>query len=154
PRRDGKGVRRRRARARQAVGGSALLGHPLAEAGRMEALATTESQPLTIALRFGPALALGVLLRLERERTNAGTGFAGVPTFGLLALAGAAAAFLDSTLHRPWLGLAVFAAVAALVVVSYAVSAQHGEFGITTELSAVLAFVLGFLCVSGHVMTA
>jgi len=120
----------------------------------VEALATTASEPLATALRFGAALALGVLLGLERERTKTETGFAGVRTFGLLALAGAAAAFLDSTLDRPWLALAVFAAIAALVVVSYAVSAQHGEFGITTELSAVLAFVLGFLCVSGHVMTA
>jgi uncharacterized membrane protein (DUF4010 family) len=120
----------------------------------MDALATNLSEPLATALRFGAALALGVLLGLERERTKPETGFAGVRTFGLLALAGGAAAFLDSTLSRPWLALAVFAAIAALVVVSYAVTAQRGEFGITTELSAVLAFVLGFLCVSGHVMTA
>src|SRR4029453_84348 len=50
----------------------------------------------------------------------------------------------------PWLGLAVFGATAALVVVSYAITAQRGELGVTTEVSALLAFVLGFLCVSGR----
>src|SRR5262245_35180767 len=120
----------------------------------MEGAATNAPEPLATALRFGAALALGVLLGLERERSKPATGFAGVRTFGLLALAGGTAAFLDWTLSRPWLALVVFAAIAALVIVSYAVTAQHGEFGITTELSAVLAFVLGFLCVSGHVLTA
>jgi uncharacterized membrane protein (DUF4010 family) len=111
-------------------------------------------EPLSIALRFGAALALGVLLGLERERTKTETGFAGVRTFGLLALSGGAAAFLDEMLGRPWLALGMLGAVIALVVVSYAVTAPRGEFGITTEISAVFAFVLGFLCVSGHVITA
>jgi uncharacterized membrane protein (DUF4010 family) len=110
--------------------------------------------PLEITLRFGAALALGVLLGLERERSKTEHGFAGVRTFGLLALAGGVAAFLDVSLERPWFALGVFAATASLVVVSYAVTARHGEFGITTEISALLAFVLGFLCVSGHVMVA
>jgi uncharacterized membrane protein (DUF4010 family) len=110
--------------------------------------------PLAMALRFGAALALGVLRGLERERTKTQTSFAGVRTFGLLALAGGVAAFLDASLERPWLGLAVFGAAAALVVVSYAVTAQRGEFGITTEVSALLAFLLGFMCVSGHVLAA
>lgn len=110
--------------------------------------------PLGVALRFGAALALGVLLGLERERKKTERGFAGVRTFGLLALGGGVAAFLDISLDRPWLALGVFAAAAALVVVSYAVTAQRGEFGITTEFSALLAFLLGYLCVSGHVMLA
>ncbi len=115
---------------------------------------TSSIDPLATALRFAAALALGVLLGLERERTRTQSTFAGVRTFGLLALAGAVAAFLDGSLGRPWLALAVFAAVAALVVVSYAVTAQRGELGVTTEVSALLAFLLGFLCVSGHVMAA
>ncbi len=40
------------------------------------------------------------------------------------------------------------------MIVSYAVTAQRGELGITTEVSALLSFLLGFLCVSGHVVTA
>jgi uncharacterized membrane protein (DUF4010 family) len=110
-----------------------------------------DSPVLVQALRFGAALALGVLLGLERERTKTQTTFAGVRTLGLLALAGGIAAYVDGTLARPWLALGVFAAVAALVVTSYAMTAREGEFGITTELSAMLAFLIGFLCVFGEV---
>jgi uncharacterized membrane protein (DUF4010 family) len=110
--------------------------------------------PLVMALRFGAALGLGVLLGLERERAKTEASFAGVRTFGLLALAGGIAGFFDSALDRPWLALGVLAAVSGLVVVSYAVSASRGELGVTTEISALIAFLLGFLCVSGHVLGA
>ncbi len=120
----------------------------------MDATPTAAIDPLTQALRFAAALGLGVLLGLERERTKTATTFAGVRTFGLLALAGSIAAFLDATLDRPWLALAVFAAVAALVVASYTLTAREGEFGITTEVSALLAFLIGFLCLRGEVLTA
>jgi len=111
-------------------------------------------EPLGITLRFAAALALGVLIGLERERAKVGAGFAGVRTFGLLALAGGVAAFVAFPLAQPWIALAVFLAVAGLVIVSYAVTAQRGEIGMTTEISALLAFMLGFLCVSGNVLTA
>jgi uncharacterized membrane protein (DUF4010 family) len=110
---------------------------------------------LTVALRFGAALGLGVLLGLERERSKAaGTGFAGVRTIGLIALAGAIAAFFEESLGLPWLALAVFVAVAALVVASYAVTARLGEVGITTEITALIAFLVGWLCLRGRVPLA
>ena len=117
-------------------------------------LQTSTSDALAIALRFAAALGLGVLLGLERERTKTEGSFAGVRTFGLFALSGGVAAYLESVLAQPWLALAVFAAVAGLVIVSYAVTALLGELGITTEVSALLAFLLGFLCVRDHVLTA
>ena len=110
--------------------------------------------PLVLTLRFAAGLGLGVLLGLERERSKTEAGFAGVRTLGLLALSGGIAAFIDEILARPWLALGVFAAAAGLVLVSYRVSAERGELGITTEVSALLAFLLGFLCVRGHVMLA
>jgi uncharacterized membrane protein (DUF4010 family) len=110
---------------------------------------------LELALRFAAALGLGVLIGLERERTKIQTGgFAGVRTFGLISLAGGVAAYFDLALRQPWLGLGVFAAISAIVVVSYAVSAWRGEFGSTTEISALLAFLLGSLCVRGQVPLA
>jgi len=109
---------------------------------------------LEMTLRFAAALGLGVLLGLERERAKTGASFAGVRTFGLLALSGGVAAFLDSVLGQPWLAVALFVAIAGLVIVSYAVSAQRGELGVTTEISALLSFLLGFLCVRGHVLAA
>lgn len=119
-----------------------------------EATLVSTIDPLALALRFGAALGLGVLLGLERERSKTESSFAGVRTFALIALAGGIAGFLDFSLARPWLALGVFAVTSGLVIVSYAVTAQRGEFGITTEMSALLAFLLGFLCVAGHVLPA
>jgi uncharacterized membrane protein (DUF4010 family) len=114
-----------------------------------------ESDPLALALRFAAALGLGVLIGLERERSHEPeSGFAGVRTFGLISLAGAMAAYVDRALERPALGLVLFGAIAALVVVSAVTSAREGDIGITTEVSALLAFLLGFLCVSGNVVLA
>ena len=110
--------------------------------------------PLVLALRFAAALGLGVLLGLERERTQPETRFAGVRTFGLISLAGAMAAYVDTALDRPALAIALFAAVAALVVVSAVTTARQGDIGITTEVSALLAFLLGFLCVTGQMTLA
>jgi len=120
----------------------------------VDVLETQALDPLVTALRFAAALGLGVLLGLERERAKTEASFAGVRTFGLLALAGGTAAFSQSVLVLPWLALAIFAAVSGLVIVSYAVTAQRGDLGVTTEVSALLSFLLGFLCVSGHVVTA
>ena len=120
----------------------------------MDAETPQALEPLALALRFAAALGLGVLLGLEREHSKTEPSFAGVRTFGLLALSGAVAGFLDASLGRPGLALAVFAATAALIVVSYAVTAQHGEVGMTSEVSALLAFLLGFVCIAGQVQTA
>lgn len=110
---------------------------------------------LDLALRFGSALALGVLLGLERERTKSvERSFAGVRTIGLIALSGALAAYFDQMLGVPWLALLLFAAVALLIVVSYAVTAARGELGITTEVTALLAFLLGWLCMRDHIALA
>jgi uncharacterized membrane protein (DUF4010 family) len=102
---------------------------------------------LDLALRFGAALGLGLLLGLERERKrDAELLFGGVRTFALIALLGALGAFLERELDQGWLVLAAFLAVSALVVVSYTTTAARGELGITTEISALLAFIVGALC--------
>ncbi len=120
----------------------------------MEEIGTAIPDPLVLVARFAAALGLGVLLGLEREHSKTESSFAGVRTFGLLALAGGVTAHLDTHLGEPWLALGVFAAAAGLVLVSYLVTARLGHLGITTELSALLAFALGVLCVRGHVTTA
>jgi len=120
----------------------------------MDPLVSSSPDPLVTTLRFAAALGLGVMLGLERERTKSEWGFAGVRTFGLLGLAGGIAGFADSALALPWLALAIFAAMAGIVIASYVVTAQRGEVGITTEVSALLAFLLGFLCLRGFVVGA
>jgi uncharacterized membrane protein (DUF4010 family) len=115
---------------------------------------TGPDEPLALALRFTAALGLGVLLGLEREHSHPETQFAGVRTFGLISLAGAMAAYLGGALAQPALAVALFAAIAALVAVSAVASTRQGDLGITTEVSSLLAFVLGFLCVSERVTLA
>lgn len=107
-----------------------------------------------LALRFAVALALGMLLGLERERTKGEEGGAGVRTFALIALAGAIAGYLDDSLGLAWLALAIFVAVAALIISLYLVTAARGDTGVTTEISALLAFLLGMLCARGQLQVA
>ena len=110
--------------------------------------------PTNLALRFAVAIGLGILLGLERERTKGGDGGAGVRTFALIALSGAIAGFLGSQLDLVWMAMGLFAAVGALVVAMYVVTARRGDIGVTTEVSALLAFVLGLLCSYGQLQLA
>ena len=107
-----------------------------------------------LALRFAVAIGLGMLLGLERERSKVEDGGAGVRTFALIALSGALAGHLGKSLGLDWLALALFVAVAALVVAMYVMTAQRGDTGITTEVSALLAFLLGLLCAQGQLQLA
>lgn len=111
-------------------------------------------QDPNLALRFAVAIALGMLLGLERERAKGQEGGAGVRTFALIALAGAVAGYVEESLGLDWLALCTFVAVAALVIGQYLVSALRGNLGFTTEVSALLAFLLGLLCARGHLQLA
>ena len=110
---------------------------------------------LELASRLGAALGLGLLLGLERERKrDAELLFGGVRTFAMIALLGALGAFMERELAQSWLIIAAFIAVSALVIMSYATTAARGELGITTEISALLAFVVGALCGWNNVAVA
>jgi len=110
---------------------------------------------LDLAFRFAAALGLGLLLGIERERKrDAELFFGGVRTFALIALLGAVGAFMERELNQGWLIIAAFVALSALVIVSYATTAARGELGITTEISAMLAFIVGALCGWQHVGVA
>lgn len=107
-----------------------------------------------LALRFAVAIGLGMLLGLERERTKGEEGGLGVRTFALIALAGAMAGYLDDGLGLSGFALVVFAAVTALIVSLYLVTALRGDTGVTTEVSALLCFMLGLLCARGQIQFA
>jgi uncharacterized membrane protein (DUF4010 family) len=110
---------------------------------------------LQLSLRFAAALGLGILLGLEREHTHPGDKtFGGVRTFALVSLLGATTAYLDRAIGLHWVAIAGFTAVAAFVLASYVITAQRGDPGITTEVSALLAFLLGGLCIWGSVALA
>jgi len=107
-----------------------------------------------LMLRFGVAIAIGVLLGLERERRLGDEPGAGVRTFALIALAGAVAGYLDQALGLSGFALALFGAVVLLVAALYIVTAWRGDAGITTEISALLCFMLGLLCARGQLQIA
>jgi uncharacterized membrane protein (DUF4010 family) len=104
-----------------------------------------------LALNFGTAIGLGVLLGLERQRAMGNELGAGVRTFALVALAGATAGFLDANLGLHGFAIALFVAVAALIAGLYVMTALRGDVGITTECSALLCFMLGLLCARGQI---
>lgn len=115
-----------------------------------------ETFQLDLAERLAAAVGLGLLMGLERERAQRAdeVSFGGVRTFPLIALTGAAAAYAATVMQLPSLALMVFAAIGALVVVSYLAASRQGEIGITTEVSGLLSFVLGVLCLHGNVAVA
>jgi len=106
--------------------------------------------------RFGAALGLGILLGLERERNNPepDTHFAGVRTFAIISLLGGVAAYMEQSLGLAWVPLAVFVGLAALVVAAYMATSRKGDLGLTTEISALLTYLLGALCLWGKVELA
>lgn len=85
------------------------------------------------------AVAIGLLLGLERERSHDGKLTAGSRSFALLALFGAAAASFG-----PWAVIAGLAGVGALMVLAY-FRTSGDDPGTTTEIAALVAFLLGAL---------
>ncbi len=103
--------------------------------------------------RFGAALLVGALIGLEREFVQQRSGereFAGIRTFSLMALLGAAAAYFAEG-QGIWLFVVGYIGVALLVVVSYIgeVIRRHEE-GITTEVAALLTPILGAMMIWGR----
>jgi uncharacterized membrane protein (DUF4010 family) len=102
---------------------------------------------LNTAWQFAVALGLGMLIGLERERTQSRERtFAGARTFSLVALLGALTVFTAEQSGLPWIIGLGFLAVVALVVVAYFVTAQAGDIGSTTETSVLITFLIGSLC--------
>lgn len=101
--------------------------------------------------RFGAALIFGALIGLEREYTQQHKGkfdFAGIRTFSLIALLGAVSAYLAGAFDLRVM-LFAFGGLILLTVVSYvgAVVRTGRESGITTEVAALLAFLLGAMAI-------
>ncbi len=107
--------------------------------------------PVTLFYRFGLALVIGGLVGLQREHAEGGKGelFAGVRTFALFSLAGAGGALLAEILAYPWAFLVLLAVVGLLIIVSHGISSWRGAIGLTTEMAALLTFLIGAFCYWG-----
>ena len=103
--------------------------------------------PIELAARFGAAVGLGLVIGLERERSQRGEkSFAGARTYALIALLGAASVHLHLQYQLPWVVAVSFLGVIGLVVVSYVITSREGQVGATTEMSAFVTFIVGCLC--------
>lgn len=109
-----------------------------------------------VAAPFGVALGVGALVGLERQRSLVDApedAQGGVRTFPLAALLGCLAAFLSRELG-PSAFVALAAAHAVVVALSYWATASRGSLGLTTELALLLTFGLGALPPLGHSLLA
>jgi uncharacterized membrane protein (DUF4010 family) len=99
------------------------------------------------------ALGLGLLLGLERERKE--SSIAGIRTFPLIALFGTVCAQLGQAFGG-WIVAAGLLALAAVVIFANHVKTKAGDIdpGMTTEIAALLLYVLGALLVAGHMSAA
>ena len=101
---------------------------------------------IDIVLKFLIALAIGALIGIERERKQVNKSeFAGIRTFILIALFGILSTYLNE-IYPNFLILS-FLGLIVLVGLSYIASTrEEGDIGITTEVVALLTFILGALC--------
>ncbi|CAN5722274.1 DUF4010 domain-containing protein [soil metagenome] len=93
-------------------------------------------------LPFLVALAIGLLLGLERERSHTRKLPAGSRSFALLSLAGAVAASVDK-----WAIVVGLAIVGSMMVLAYFHTSEDDP-GTTTEIAALVAYLLGALAYS------
>ena len=111
---------------------------------------------LDVALDFAMAILLGALIGIEREKRKGEERdtehIAGLRTFILLALLGAASAWLSRYASAPWILAAALLIVGAFVVVGYFLTAQGKpqSVGLTTEVAAIVVFLLGAMVMFGN----
>jgi uncharacterized membrane protein (DUF4010 family) len=103
------------------------------------------------------SLALGLLVGIEREFSQRREGeliFGGSRTFALLALLGTISGYLASQIS-PVLVLGALLIVGALILMSYLLSVRAGgHLGTTTEVSALLTFLIGVIVAQGELLFA
>jgi uncharacterized membrane protein (DUF4010 family) len=107
----------------------------------------------TTLTKLGIALALGLLVGLQRQRADSRV--AGVRTFPLITLCGAVAALAAPALGA-WLVAAGALGLTAMLVVSNVAKmrADEHDSGITTEVAALLMYAVGAYLVSGYAAAA
>lgn len=105
---------------------------------------------------FAIALALGLLIGVERQRSQALDQKplpGGIRTFPFVALLGCGAAWSQHHLGPAMLAV-VTAIVGALVVASYVLAGLRGDHGMATALASVLTFLFGVMAYEGQALTA
>lgn len=105
--------------------------------------------------KLGIAILIGTLIGLEREhsRTPGAKSFAGIRTFPIIAMYGFISALLASYINITFYFVFVVS-IMILVGLSYYNTSRGGRIGITTELSALMVFVLGSMIYWNFILIA
>jgi uncharacterized membrane protein (DUF4010 family) len=101
----------------------------------------------TMQLRLVVAIALGFLVGLERESSQSKHKkvlFGGIRTYPIISMFGFGCAWLFTIGEKSLLPIGLIA-LAALTAISYFSKFQYDQPGVTTELSALLTFIVGAL---------
>jgi uncharacterized membrane protein (DUF4010 family) len=101
---------------------------------------------------FTTSLALGLLMGLERERSPAAK--AGLRTFALVAMLGTLLAMIGQKVDSPWVVVAGFLGVAAIIISAYVGIDDDEDPGTTTQAALMLCFGLGAVVWYGYSMLA
>lgn len=108
-------------------------------------------------IRFGAAIAIGFMIGLQREFAKGGDDkeiVAGERTFALFGLVGCFAAMVADELNSPFAFLGIVLIVGLLAALAYYVSALQGHIGLTTEVTILIAILLGAFCYWGYLTLA
>lgn len=122
-----------------------LLNDPLVASGNLFLLV----QKLVIAVL------IGILIGMEREhsRPKESKIFAGIRTFTLISVFGFISSLI-SDLTSIWVYIVIFAGYSALITAAYVFSAKDGRLGGTSEVTALVVFVLGSLVYMDYLILA
>ncbi|MFQ6100172.1 MAG: MgtC/SapB family protein [Anaerolineae bacterium] len=114
-------------------------------------------EQIDLFYRFGAALAIGLLIGLQREYAHGGPGkeiFAGERTLALMGLAGCTAAMAADVLASPWPFVGIIFSLSALIALGYFAGAWRGQVGLTSEVAALVTILAGALCYWGYLPLA
>ena len=102
----------------------------------------------TNEIRFVVALALGFLIGLERESSGYiyKSRFAGLRTYTIISLLGFACGWLYK-INIPFILPVGLISVTALVLLGYFAKFKEGHYGWTSEIAAILTYVIGALTI-------
>ena len=116
-------------------------------------LSLFENNGVDVLPQFLTSLAIGLLIGLERERTPSAK--AGLRTFTLVAMLGTLAAMLSEKIELPWLLVAGWVIVGAMIIAAYVnTPAQENDPGTTTVAALLVCYGLGALVWYGQATLA
>ncbi|MBU0985387.1 MAG: MgtC/SapB family protein [candidate division Zixibacteria bacterium] len=108
---------------------------------------------IPFSLRFFIALGLAFLVGLERERSgimHKGKVFAGVRTYSLIGVYGFGCAWLNHD-GVAWALPMGMLSISALAIIGYLAKLKHGHVGWTSEVAALLTYIMGALTLMAEI---